>query len=70
MRLLALTHLSARYRSSQLHDEARGVFERAVVPGGFDTVDVPLPERGEPDLPRWDAELRAPAPRLSAGHPT
>ncbi|MDP9399706.1 MAG: ribonuclease Z [Actinomycetota bacterium] len=70
VRLLALTHLSTRYRSGQLRDEARDVFERTEVPRDFDTIEVPLPERGAPELHRWDAELRAPASRLSGVPPT
>lgn len=69
VRLLALTHLSTRYRSGQLRDEARDVFERTEVPRDFDTIEVPLPERGAPELHRWDAELRAPASRLSGVPP-
>ena len=48
--LLALTHLSARYAGSELVDEAREVFASTVVPRDFDLVEVPLPERGPPEL--------------------
>jgi len=51
--LLALTHLSTRYGGREIRDEARAVFPNAVVPRDFDTVDVPLPEKGEPELLRW-----------------
>jgi ribonuclease Z len=60
--MLALTHISTRYAGGQLRDEARAVFPGAVVPRDFDTIDVPLPEKGEPELIRWDAERRVPAP--------
>jgi ribonuclease Z len=50
VRLLALTHLSARYAGSEVAEEARRVFARTVVPRDFDVIEVPLPERGEPDL--------------------
>jgi ribonuclease Z len=50
VRLLALTHLSARYAATEALDEAAAVFERTVVPRDFDLVEVPLPERGEPEL--------------------
>jgi len=48
--LLALTHLSARYPPAEVADEARELFPRTVVPRDFDLLDVPLPERGEPEL--------------------
>jgi ribonuclease Z len=54
VRLLALTHLSARYAGREIRDEARAVFERTVVPRDFDTIEVPYPEKGEPELLRWD----------------
>jgi ribonuclease Z len=50
VKLLALTHLSARYAGSEVADEARAVFPRTVVPRDFDLIDVPLPERGVPEL--------------------
>jgi ribonuclease Z len=68
VRLLALTHLSARYTGAEIRDEARAVFADTEVPRDFDTIEVPLPERGEPELRRWDssrpphlAPLQAPA---------
>jgi ribonuclease Z len=48
--LLALTHLSARYAGSEVADEATKVFPATVVPRDFDLVEVPLPERGPPEL--------------------
>jgi ribonuclease Z len=59
--MLALTHISTRYGGGQLRDEARAVFPGAVVPRDFDTIDVPLPEKGEPELFHWDADRRVPA---------
>jgi ribonuclease Z len=56
VRLLALTHLSTRYAGPEIRDEARAVFEPTVVPRDFDLIDVPLPEKGEPELRRYDAE--------------
>jgi len=50
VKLLALTHLSARYAGSEVADEARTVFPQTVVPRDFDLIDVPLPERGPPVL--------------------
>jgi ribonuclease Z len=58
VRLLALTHLSTRYGGGELRDEARAVFPNTVVPRDFDTIEVPLPERGEPQLVRWEEPVR------------
>jgi ribonuclease Z len=52
VRLLALTHLSSRYAGRELRDEARSVFPATVVPGDFDLVEIPFPERGAPTLVR------------------
>jgi ribonuclease Z len=59
--LLALTHLSSRYGGREIRDEAREIFPNTVVPRDFDTVEIPFPERGAPELVRWDAGRR-PAP--------
>ena len=56
VRLLALTHLSSRYLPSQIRDEAREVFSDTEVPRDFDTIAVPLPERGGPYLQRWKSD--------------
>jgi ribonuclease Z len=56
--MLALTHISTRYTGGQLRDEARAVFPDTVVPRDFDAIEVPLPEKGGPELVRWDAEQR------------
>jgi ribonuclease Z len=53
--LLALIHLSTRHPVGLLRDEARAVFADTVVPRDFDTLEIPLPERGQPRLVRWDA---------------
>ena len=37
-------------------EEARAVFARSEVPRDFDAIDVPLPEKGEPELLRFDPE--------------
>jgi ribonuclease Z len=50
VKLLALTHLSTRYFPRDLRDEAREVFPDTLVPRDFDTIAVPFPERGEPQL--------------------
>jgi ribonuclease Z len=48
VKMLALTHVSPRYSGGELRDEARGVFENTIVPRDFDSVEIPLPERGPP----------------------
>jgi ribonuclease Z len=48
--LLALTHVSPRYLTSELLGEARAVFPSTILPRDFDIVEVPFPERGEPVL--------------------
>ncbi len=52
--MLALTHLSTRYPVSLLRAEARATFARTVFPRDFDTIEIPFPERGEPELVRGD----------------
>ena len=56
VRLLALMHFSTRYPVGRLRDEARAVFERTVLPRDFDSVEIPFPERGAPELVRWDPD--------------
>jgi ribonuclease Z len=46
--MLALTHVSPRYSGGELRDEARTVFANTIVPRDFDSVEIPLPERGPP----------------------
>ena len=43
----------------ELRDEARQVFPRTEVPRDFDAIEIPLPERGAPQLVRFG---EAPAP--------
>jgi ribonuclease Z len=54
VRMLALTHLSTRYPVGVLVEEARAIFPGTVVPRDFDTIELPFPERGAPELLRWD----------------
>ena len=57
--LLALTHVSARYAGSEVEEEARQLFPETVVPRDFDVIEVPLPERGPPELvPRGGRRAR------------
>jgi ribonuclease Z len=53
VRTLALVHLSTRYGGREIRDEARAVFPDTVVPRDFDAIEVPFPERGAPELVRW-----------------
>jgi ribonuclease Z len=62
VRLLALTHLSLRYSGGEIRDEARAVFPDTEVPRDFDTIEIPLPERGAPELARWDPGRHARQP--------
>lgn len=54
VQLLALNHVSTRHAIGQLRDEARAVFPQTVIPRDFDSIEVPLAERGSPELVRWD----------------
>ncbi len=52
VRLLALTHISARYAGRQLREEARAIFPDTELPRDFDSIEVPFVERGAPQLIR------------------
>jgi ribonuclease Z len=54
VRMLALTHFTTRYPVAVLRDEARAIFPATVLPRDFDTIELPFPERGAPDLVRWE----------------
>jgi ribonuclease Z len=60
VRLLALVHLSTRYGGREIRDEARAIFPEAVVPRDFDAIELPFPERGAPQLVRWEPAQRVP----------
>jgi len=51
--VLALTHLSSRHPAAVLRDEARAIFPETVLPRDFDQVEIPLAERGRPELVRF-----------------
>ena len=59
--LLALTHVSTRYMGHEIRDEARAIFANTEVPRDFDLIDVPFPEKGAPELHRWDPQRPRPA---------
>jgi ribonuclease Z len=50
VRMLALVHVSSRYNVSAVLEQARAVFPNAYAPRDFDLVEIPFPERGEPEL--------------------
>jgi ribonuclease Z len=50
VRLLALTHISTRHPAREILAEARSEFPGAVLPRDFDSIEVPLAERGDPHL--------------------
>jgi ribonuclease Z len=62
VRMLALVHVSSRYDVNAVLGEARDIFAGVVAPRDFDVVEIPLPERGEPQLIENGARRqRAPA---------
>ena len=67
--LLALNHISIRYPVRTIREEAREIFPASVVPRDFDLIELPLPERGAPQLRRWeDIQAEAEAARaIDAG---
>jgi ribonuclease Z len=54
-KLLALVHISSRYNITAVLEEAREAFEATVAPRDFDAIEIPFPERGEPQLIRKGA---------------
>ncbi len=66
--LLALTHVSTRYAGGEIRDEARAIFPRTEVPRDFDLIDVPFPEKGPPELHRWDPNRPAPPVEPAPAH--
>src|SRR6266540_2434246 len=60
VRMLALTHLSARYFGPEVLREAREFFAETVVPRDFDVIEIPFPERGVPALVKGGAVQPAP----------
>jgi len=62
VRMLALTHISARYGGRELREEARAIFAATELPRDFDSIEIPLPDRGEPALVRFRDQDRPPTP--------
>jgi len=50
VKLLALVHISSRYHVGKVLGEAREVFEPTIAPRDFDLVEIPFPERRQPEL--------------------
>jgi ribonuclease Z len=57
-KMLALVHISSRYHVGTVLEEAREVYEACVAPRDFDVVEIPFPERGEPNLVQNGARER------------
>ncbi len=55
VRMLALTHISARYFGPEIAREAREIFPNTVVPKDFDVIELPYEERGDPALVKGGA---------------
>jgi ribonuclease Z len=60
VKLLALTHISARYAGRELREEARAVFPACELPRDFDTIEIPLADRGVPTLVRFSEAPKQP----------
>jgi len=68
--LLALTHISSRYAGGEIREQARAVFPATEAPRDFDTIEVPLPERGTAVLVRWsERQARERGAEAPAGEP-
>jgi ribonuclease Z len=50
VKMLALVHISSRYHVGAVLDEAREAFPEAHAVRDFDVVEIPFPERGDPQL--------------------
>ena len=50
VKMAALVHISSRYHVGTVLDEAREIYPACVAPRDFDIVEIPFPERGEPQL--------------------
>jgi len=58
VKLLALVHISSRYHVGKVLEEAREVFEPTLAPRDFDLIEIPFPERGNPQLVQNGARER------------
>jgi ribonuclease Z len=68
VQMLAIVHVSSRYNVSAVLGEARDVFPNTFAPRDFDLVEIPFPERGEPELIQEGAkQIPQPAGSLPNG---
>jgi ribonuclease Z len=58
VKMLSLVHISSRYHVGTVLEEARRTFPACVAPRDFDLVEIPFPERGDPELIRNGARER------------
>ena len=58
VRMLAIVHVSSRYNVSAVLEEARAAFPNTLAPRDFDLVEIPFPERGDPELVKEGAKQR------------
>jgi ribonuclease Z len=56
--MLAIVHVSSRYNVSAVLTEAREAFPATVAPRDFDLIEIPFPERGDPELVQEGAKQR------------
>ena len=56
--MLAIVHVSSRYNVAAVLGEARDTFPNTVAPRDFDLVEIPFPERGDPELIQEGARQR------------
>ncbi len=56
--MLAIVHVSSRYNVSAVLKEAREAFPNTFAPRDFDLVEIPFPERGDPELIQEGAKER------------
>lgn len=58
--MLALVHISSRHFVPDILAEAKETFEPVVAPRDFDLIEIPLPERGKPELITDGARAESP----------
>ena len=56
--MLAIVHVSSRYNVSAVLAEAREAFPNTIAPRDFDLVEIPFPERGDPELVQGGGKQR------------
>jgi ribonuclease Z len=67
VKMLALVHISSRYHVGKVLEEAREVYAPTLAPRDFDLVEIPFPERGDPELIANGARERAVAEEEASG---